>query len=171
MCHTSRMRWYDIPALCDGMAYQLYAMVWHTRSMWWCDMPAVCNGMAYHFYAMCHSSCMRWYGILAVCDAMSYQLIFIRRIFCCKWGNSRRWNKNNIYGITAVSFTCIFKNELKEYSLLCHVWVWSQGNLWVQWLGYRLDGWGAMINLLAGPRDSVLLHSVQTSSGAHQALY
>jgi hypothetical protein len=152
------------------MAYQLYVMVWHTSCLQWYGKPAVCNGMVYHLYAiMCHTGHMRWYGILAVCDAMSYQLIFIRRIFCCKWGNNGRWNKNNIYGLTAVRF--IFKKELKEYSFLCHVWVWSQGNQWIQWLDDMLDGWGAMINLLAGPRGFVLLQSVQTSNGAHLAFY
>jgi hypothetical protein len=168
--HTGCMWWYDVPAVCSGMAYLLSVIMCHTGRMRWYGIPAVCSGMAYLLYAiMCHTDCMWWYGILAVCDAMSYQLIFIRRNFCCKWGNNGRWNWNNIYGLTAVSF--IFKKELDEYSFLCNVWLCRQGNQWVQWPDYMLDGWGATINLLAGPRDFSLLQSVQTNNGACLALF
>jgi hypothetical protein len=191
--HTSCLQWYGIPPLCDNVSFWLCAMVWHTGCMWlygvpavcsgmayllyvimchtgcvqWCDIPAVCDGMAYDMvhclYAiMCHTGCMWWYGILAMCDAVLYQLIFVRRIFSCKWGNNGRCNKNNIYGLTAVRL--IFKKELKEYSFLCHVWVWSQCDQWIQWLDYRLDGWRAIINLLAGQTDFVV-QNVQTSNG------
>jgi hypothetical protein len=117
---TSCIRWYGILAVCNAIPYQLYAMVWCTGCVWCYILPAVFDGMANWLCVMlCHTSCMRWYGILTVCNAMSYQLTFIRRIFCCKCGNNKRWNKNNIYGVTAVSY--ILKNELKDYSLLCHV--------------------------------------------------